>query len=223
MKLSRPLSMLEARVLGVLVEKAHTVPDSYPLSINALVAGCNQKTAREPIINATESEVQEAVDSLKALHLVIPSSGSRVTRHEHNAGRALGLPSQSVALLATLLLRGPQTSAELRANSERLHRFADVSSVEGFLDELSQRSADKGGPLVLRLPRAPGAREARWAHLLCGDIDISALPAAPESDDFVATGEIAALKAQQSSMRSELDELRSLVERLYTELGVERR
>ena len=146
--------------------------------------------------------------------------GSR--RHEHNMGRALGLPSQSVALLATLLLRGPQTSAELRANSERLHRFADVSSVEGFLDELAQRPDDKGGPLVLRLPRAPGAREARWAHLLCGAIDIASLPIAPDSDDFVAAGEIAALKAQQSAMRSEIDELRSLVERLYVELGVER-
>ena len=160
------LSLLEARVLGVLVEKAHTVPDSYPLSLNALVAGCNQKTAREPVLAATDAEVQAAADALKALSLAFESSGSRVTRYEHNMGRALGLPSQSVALLATLMLRGPQTSAELRANSERLHRFADVSSVDAFLDELANRSPEKGGALVVKLPRAPGAREARWAHLL---------------------------------------------------------
>ncbi len=153
--------------------------------------------------------MQEAVDALKALHLVVESSGSRVTRYEHNVGRVLGLPSQSVALLATLLLRGPQTSAELRANSERLHRFADISSVDGFLDELAQRSDDKGGPLVLRLPRAPGAREARWAQLLCGEIDIGALPVATDDEDFVAAGEIAALKAQQSTLRCEVDELRA--------------
>ena len=218
----RALSPMEARVLGVLVEKCHTVPDSYPLSLNALVAGCNQKTARDPVINATEAEVQVAADALKALSLAFESSGSRVTRHEHNMGRAMGLPSQSVALLATLMLRGPQTSAELRANSERLHRFADVSSVEGFLDELSTRAEEKGGPLVLKLPRAPGAREARWTHLLCGPVDTSAMPVASDSESFVATGEMAALKAEQTALRAEVAELRALVERLYEELGVGR-
>jgi uncharacterized protein YceH (UPF0502 family) len=218
----RALSLLEARVVGVLVEKAHTVPDSYPLSLNALVAGCNQKTARDPVLNATDAEVQAAVDALKGLHLAFESSGSRVSRYEHNLGRAMGLPSQSVVLLATLMLRGPQTPAELRANAERLHRFADVSSVEGFLDELAGRVPDKGGPLVLRLPRAPGAREARWTHLLCGEVDVSSLPVAADADDFVATGELAALKAQQASLKREVDELRGLVERLYAELGVTR-
>jgi len=166
----RPLSLLEARVLGVLVEKAHTVPDSYPLSLNALTLGCNQKTAREPVLAASEGEVQEAVDDLRSLSLTFESSGSRVTRFEHNVGRALALPSASVALLATLLLRGPQTASELRANSERLHRFADISAVEGFLDELATRSEEKGGALCVKLPRAPGAREQRWAHLLSGPI-----------------------------------------------------
>lgn len=214
--------MLEARVLGVLVEKAHTVPDSYPLSLNSLVSGCNQKTARDPVINATEAEVQVAVDALKALHLAFESSGSRVARYEHNLGRALGLPSQSVALLATLVLRGPQTSAELRANSDRLHRFSDISSVEGFLDELAGRAEEKGGPLVLKLPRAPGAREARWTHLLCGAVDTSAMPTAAEGDDVVALGEMAALKATQAALQREVNELRALVERLYVELGVAR-
>jgi uncharacterized protein YceH (UPF0502 family) len=113
-----------ARVLGVLVEKSLTVPDSYPLSLNSLTLGCNQKTARDPVIAASEGDVQVAVDALKALSLAFESSGSRVARYEHNVGRALGVPSQSVALLATLVLRGPQTPAELRTAAERLHRFA---------------------------------------------------------------------------------------------------
>lgn len=216
----RALSLIEARVLGVLIEKAATVPDSYPLSLNSLTLGCNQKTARDPVVNALESEVQEAVIALKALHLVFEASGSRVTRFEHNAGRALALPSQSVALLATLVLRGPQTVSELRAASERLHRFADMSSVEGFLEELAARSEEKGGALVVKLPRAPGAREPRWAHLLSGAVDISALPVAADSADFIASSEIAALKAQQSAMRVELDSQRALIERLCAELGV---
>jgi uncharacterized protein YceH (UPF0502 family) len=218
----RPLSLLETRVLGVLIEKAHTVPDSYPLSLNSLTLGCNQKTARDPVLNATEAEVQVAADALKLLSLVFESSGSRVSRYEHNMGRAMALPSQSVALLAVMALRGPQTTSELRANSDRLHRFADLSALEGFLDELAERSAEKGGPLVVKLPRAPGAREARWAHLLSGPVDVSAMPVATDSVDFVASSELASLKLQQASMQTELTELRALVERLYTELGVVR-
>ena len=218
----RELSLLEARVLGVLIEKAHTVPDSYPLSLNSLVSGCNQKTTRDPVMSATEAEVQVAADALKALHLVFESSGSRVTRYEHNMGRALALPSQSVAVLAVLMLRGPQTSSELRANTDRLHRFADVSSVEAFLDELAARSEEKGGPLVVKLPRAPGAREARWTHLLCGAVDISAMPVAAQSEDFVAASELAAIKSQQLTMQRELHDLKALVDKLYAELGVSR-
>ena len=218
----RPLSLLEARTLGVLVEKAHTVPDSYPLSLNTLTLGCNQKTARDPVLNATDSEVQVSVDALKSLSLVFESSGSRVNRYEHNLGRALGLPSQSVALLAVLMLRGPQTCSELRTNCDRLHRFADLSSVEAFLDELAARSEEKGGPLVLKLPRAPGAREPRWAQLLCGPVDVASFAVSAQSEDFVAASELAALKAHQAAMQAELGELRTLVERLYTELGVQR-
>ncbi len=218
----RPLSLLEARVLGVLVEKAHTVPDSYPLSLNSLTLGCNQKTAREPVIAATDAEVQAAIDALKRLSLAFEASGSRVTRYEHNAGRVLGVPSQSVALLATLLLRGPQTASELRANSERLHRFADLSSVEAFLDELAQRPEEKGGALVARLARAPGARESRWAQLLTGAVDLSALASSAAPEDFVAATELAALKSRQASLQAELAELRAMVERLYAELGVAR-
>jgi uncharacterized protein YceH (UPF0502 family) len=207
-------------VAGVLVEKSHTVPDSYPLSLNALTLGCNQKTARDPVLAASEAEVQEAVDGLKSISLAFESSGSRVTRYEHNLGRVLALPSQSVALLATLMLRGAQTASELRTNSERLHRFADVSAVEGFLEELAARNEDKGGPLAIKLPRAPGAREPRWAHLLCGAIDTSAMPIALESEAIVPTSELAALKVRLLATEAELARLRALVDRLYSELDV---
>ena len=213
----RTLSPLEARVLGVLVEKQHTVADSYPLSLNALVMGCNQKTARDPVIAATEAEVLVAVDALKALALVVEVSGSRVSRYEHNVKRVLGVPDQSIALLTLLMLRGPQTAAELRANTERLHRFADISSVEGFLDELAAREPT----LVVKLPRAPGAREQRWAQLLCGPVDMSAAVASVGAEGFVAAGEMAALKAEQARMAAELTELRTLVHRMAGELGID--
>ncbi len=213
----RALSPLEARVLGVLVEKQHTVPDTYPLSLNALVAGCNQKTARSPVIEATDAEVLTAIEGLKALHLVQEGSSSRVVKFEHNMARGLGVPGQSAALLTVLMLRGPQTAAELRLNCERLHRFADISSVEGFLDEL----AGKEPPRVLKLARAAGSREARWAHLLCGEVALPA--AAPDGAEpgGVSAGELSALRAEQTRMAAELAELRALVQRMATELGIE--
>ena len=219
----RPLSLLEARVLGVLVEKSLTVPDSYPLSLNSLTLGCNQKTARDPVLAASEADVQGAVDALKALSLAFESSGSRVSRYEHNMGRVLALPSQSVALLATLMLRGPQTSSELRAASERLHRFADLSSVEGFLDELATRPEEKGGGLVVKLPRAPGAREPRWAQLLSGPVDPHAFAAASDGETtIVAASELAALKARIATVEAAFERLQALVDRLYAELDIAR-
>ena len=133
------LSLIETRVLGTLVEKQHTVPDTYPLSLNALVAGCNQKSSRSPVMETTEAEVQAALDSLKSANLVIETSGSRVTRYSHNLERVLRVPSQSAALLTSLMLRGPQTAGELRISTERLHKFADISAAEGFLNELAAR------------------------------------------------------------------------------------
>jgi len=212
----RALTPLEARVLGVLVEKQHTVPDTYPLSLNSLVAGVNQKTARDPVINATEAEVLTAVDGLKSQSLVFEGSGSRVVRFEHNMARVFSLPAASVALLALLMLRGPQTAAELRLHCERLHRFADISSVEGFLDELASKEPAR----VLKLPRAPGAREARWAHLLCGEVAFD-MAAAPPAEGGVSAGEIAALKAEQSRLAAELAQLRALVQRMAAELGID--
>ncbi|MDE2398839.1 MAG: YceH family protein [Burkholderiales bacterium] len=217
----RNLTPLEARVLGVLVEKQHTVPDTYPLSLNALVAGCNQKTARVPVIEATDAEVLTAVDGLKSQSLAFEGSSSRVVKFEHNMARGYAVPAQAVALLAVLMLRGPQTAAELRLNCERLHRFADISAVEGFLEELAERYP----PRVVKLGRAPGEREARWAHLLCGEVaqPAGALAAGSGADpgQSVSAGEIAALKAEQARLAAEVAELRTLVERLARELGVE--
>jgi uncharacterized protein YceH (UPF0502 family) len=215
------LSLLETRVLGVLVEKRHTVPDTYPLTLNALVSGCNQKTSRDPVLEATEAEVQAAVDHLRQLALVVESSGGRVMRYAENAGRVLGIPSESVALVATLLLRGPQTPAEIRQNCERLHRFADVSSVEAYLAELASRST---GPMVVELPRAPGARENRWAHLLSGPPEMPAVnaPDVASAGDVVAVGEIAALKRNVDDLARELAEVKAALARVMAELGIER-
>jgi hypothetical protein len=203
-----PLTLLETRVLGVLVEKALAVPDTYPLTLNALVAGCNQKSSRDPVIDAGETEVQSAIDRLKGLTLVVESSGGRVMRYAHNLSRVLGIPAQAVALLAVMMLRGPQTSGELRIHCERLHRFADTSAVEGFLHELAQRPA---GALVTELSREPGTRETRWAHLLSG---APALPAreperAPPDDVAALRAEVDLLRAEVSSLRADLDRLRN--------------
>ena len=214
------LSLLETRVLGVLAEKERTVPDTYPLTLNALVSGCNQKTSRDPVINAAETEVQAAIDSLKAMNLVIESSGGRVARYTHNIERVLQVPRQSGALLATLMLRGPQTAGELRINCERLHSFADISSVEAFLRELAERPA---GALVAELPRQAGARENRWAHLLSGPPvlpDATALDTAGPETGGVAATEIGALKANVAQLQAEVAELKTLLARVCSELGI---
>ena len=212
----RSLTPLEARVLGVLVEKQHTVPDAYPLSVNALTLGCNQKTARSPVMNVTEADVLTAIDELKRLSLVFEGSSSRVPRFEHNITRSLGVPSQAAALLTTLILRGPQTPAELRLNAARLHGFADISSVEAFLDELAVNDP----PRVIKLPRTPGERESRWAHLLCGEVTVSDVSTGAMTDDSVSFNDFDMLKAEQKRLAEEVSRLRVLVERMAGELGI---
>ncbi|HEV7478554.1 MAG TPA: YceH family protein [Burkholderiales bacterium] len=196
------LSLLETRVLGTLVEKQHTVPDTYPLSLNALVSGCNQKTSRSPVMEATQAEVQQALDSLKSANFVMETSGNRVTRFSHNLGRVLQVPAQSEALLTSLMLRGPQTAGELRISSERLHAFSDISAAEGFLNELASRPA---GALVVLLPRQPGARESRWAHLLSGTPAIET-PDSPREEEL-------SLKSRVERLEGEVAALRDLINR----------
>jgi uncharacterized protein len=210
-----PLTLAEARVLGTLMEKARTVPDTYPLSLNALVAGCNQKTARDPVSNLSESDVQEALDGLKRRSLAFAARGSRVERWEHNFQRAMVVPEQSAVLLGLLMLRGPQTPGELRIHTERWYRFADISSVEAFLDEMRERSEEKGGPLVVQLPRAPGARESRWAHLLCGPVDVGAAAAPRE-----ATPDESGLALRIASLEEEVAQLRAYLADLAGQLGL---
>lgn len=203
---AQPLTPVQARVLATLMEKACTVPDSYPLSLNSLQLGCNQKTTRDPVMNLSEAEVADTLDVLRERSLVVEVSGARVARFEHNFQRAVGVPQQSAALLGLLMLRGPQTAAELRLNTERWYKFLDVASVEAFLDELQERSADKGGPLVHKLPKAPGAREARWAHRLCGEVAATAVAGGDKAQD---DERIAALEARVAKLEQQLAELQA--------------
>lgn len=212
------LSALEARVIGVLFEKQHTTPDVYPLTLNALVAGCNQKTSRSPVMEASEADLQTALESLKSRNLAIESYGAsgRVLRYAQNLAKVLGVGQATAALLVTLMLRGAQTAAELRANADRLYQFADLSSVEAYLDEMAART---DGALAIKLPRQSGAREARWTHLLCGPVDVDAprtAAAASRSSD-----ELSVLRAELEHLRAELHALREWAQRVAAELGIQ--
>ena len=214
------LSATEARVLGTLMEKARTVPDSYPLSLNSLVLGCNQKSSREPLMVVTEAQAAEALDNLKALNLVRESAVGRVLRFEHNFQRGIKVPEQSAVLLGLLMLRGAQTAGELRLNSERWYKFADISSVDGFLEELQDRTADKGGPLVVKLPRSAGMREQRWMHLLCGPVNLDAIH--PGNSPLTSLGGPEAGWVQRvAALEEEVAQLRKTVQKLCSELGID--
>lgn len=204
------LSPAECRVLGTLVEKQRTVPDTYPLSLNALAAGCNQKTSRQPVMELGEADILRALEALKEYGLAVEVSGSRVARFEHRLEKVLGVPSQASALLTVLLLRGPQTAGELRLNCERLHKFADISSVEAFLEELAARPEQ---PLVVELPRLPGSRENRWMHLL-GDA-----PTVEASAPAAAARGLDELTARVTALEAEVGELRELLARLLEKQG----
>ncbi len=214
------LSLLDTRVLGVLLEKEATTPDYYPMTLNALVAGCNQKNNRNPVLAATETEVQATLDSLRRQSLVMETSGGRVARHAHNCVKGLGLPRDRILLLSVLWLRGPQTPGELRIHSERLQSFEDIAAVEALLESMMERDE----PLVVRLAKRPGSREHRYAHLLSGPVaeeaDVDA--AAPAVSGEVTTGEVAALKHAVARMRDDIEALRATVDRLCAELGVPR-
>ena len=205
----RILTPIEARVIATLMEKARTVPDSYPLSLNALVLGCNQKTSREPLMEISGDEASAAVANLKSLSLVFEGSSSRVPRFEHNFQRAVGVDEAQAVVLGLLMLRGPQTPAELRSNGDRWYKFADAAAVENVLTDLQARG-DAGGQLtVQKLPRMPGAREQRWAHLLCGEPDIQALMA--------NTGTGAGASAEPSDLTARVTTLENSVALLKTE------
>lgn len=200
------LTAAEARVLGCLIEKEATTPDVYPLTIAAAQGAANQKTAREPVMALETGAVHHALRQLEAKGLARKVFSSRADRYEHRTAAHFGLPSQQVVLLGLLLLRGPQTAGELLSRSERLHAFADTDEVRHQLDRLALRQ------LVVQVPRGPGQREDRYAHLLCGPVDMDAITAR----DANAAGEAPApgLAARVSALEAEVAALREQVERL---------
>ena len=216
------LTPIEARVLGTLMEKARTVPDSYPLSLNALVLGCNQKTSRDPLMEVGDDEVRAAIDSLKQQSLVFEGSSSRVPRFEHNFQRATATSESQSVVMGLLMLRGPQTPAELRTSGERWFKFSDAGAVEAVLQELQQRGEDGGQAMVLKLPRAPGAREQRWVHLLCGEPDIAAMVAAApglsDSSDLLAR--VTALENMVARLKADNAQLRQHISTISEQLGI---
>ena len=213
------LSTHELRVLGALVEKEITTPDLYPLSLNALQAAANQRSSRDPVLDLTEDDLRQALHSLEDRGLAGParggltSTGSRVPKYEQHARTVLNLRRDETALLCLLLLRGPQTPGELRSRADRLFPFDDLSTVTAALDRLASRpfnpaQPDVSGPLTLLLPRQPGAREARFAHLLGGPVPIAPVQPAPQQTPDATTAalndRVAALEDQVTALDARL-------------------
>ncbi len=222
----KTLTPIQARALGTLMEKARTVPDSYPLSLNALVLGCNQKSSRDPLMEITEDEAKNALASLKSQSLVFEASASRVPRFEHNFQRAARVNEAQAVVMGLLMLRGPQTAAELRTSGERWYKFADPAAVEAVLRDLQQRGDDGGQPMVRQLPRAPGAREQRWVHLLCGEPDLAALTAMAASQMAHADGQgllarVTALENTLARVKADNAQLRAHMATISEQLGIE--
>jgi uncharacterized protein YceH (UPF0502 family) len=201
------LTEIEVRVLGALVEKDITTPDYYPLSLNALVNACNQKNNRDPVMSLDEDSVRQALHGLADKRLAGPAGGadSRVTKYEHRLQEVFNFNRRETAVLCVLLLRGPQTPGELRGRAERMHAFADLDEVQSALQQLMKRDP----PLVKVLPRQPGTKEVRYAHLLAGDVETYEAPveihAAPVSADRIR---IEQMETEIESLRKEMAELR---------------
>jgi uncharacterized protein len=206
-----PLTDIEARVLGALVEKEITTPEYYPLSLNALMNACNQKSNRDPLMHLDEDAVRQALRGLNDQLLArSAASDSRVAKFEHRLGEIFNFDRREIAILCELLLRGPQTPGELRNRAERMHPFEDLSEVQTTLQRLMRREP----PLVKLLPRQPGMKEARYAHLLSGDVQVSAGPTHGfESDLEESAGEakadkIKTLEAEVAALRAEVQDLK---------------
>jgi len=210
------LTTEEARVLGCLLEKAATTPDVYPLTLNSLVTACNQKTNRFPVVDYDEEVVAEAIEGLRAKKLAfrVDVAGSRVPKYRHHVEETLGLAKAGKALLTVLLLRGAQTPGELRTRTERMHIFPDTEAVESELDFLAE---DLQPPLWRRMPPAPGQKEARYRHLLCGAVEETVPDTALPSEPAVATVQarnqrMDALESKVAELEHELSDLRAVFE-----------
>ncbi|TKU00207.1 DUF480 domain-containing protein [Citrobacter sp. wls830] len=210
------LTATEARVIGCLLEKQVTTPEQYPLSVNGVVTACNQKTNREPVMNLSESEVQDQLDNLVKRHFLrtVSGFGNRVTKYEQRFCNSefgnLKLSAGEVALITTLLLRGAQTPGELRSRASRMYEFSDMAEVESTLEKLATR---EDGPYVIRLAREPGKRESRYMHLFCGDVDE---PIAAADELPVASGD---LQARIEALETEVAELKQRLDSLLAHLG----
>jgi uncharacterized protein len=208
----------EARVIGCLIEKEITTPDQYPLSLNALTNACNQKTNREPVLNLSEAEVQQSVDTLMRKYMVSDKSagyGGRVTKYKQRFCNtefgSLKFSKQELGIICVMLLRGPQTPGELRSRTNRLCDFADAEEVETTLRNLMSR---EDGPFIARLSRAPGARESRYAHLFSGMLESAPEPSPETAEPAAAAGpslsqRLAALEELVAQLRTELDSLKA--------------
>jgi uncharacterized protein YceH (UPF0502 family) len=201
------LSPVAARVLGSLVEKEITTPEYYPLSLNALANACNQKNNRDPVTTLDEDQIRQALHALEDHGLAGPVRGSesRVAKYEHHMQEVFNFTRGEIAVVCVLLLRGPQTPGELRGRTERMHRFEELSDVQSTLQRLMQREP----PLAMVLPRQPGTKEARYAHLLSGEVT-EAIPAAVEPSGLEA--EVAALRQEVADLRTQVEKLQRLVE-----------
>lgn len=222
------LDPIQLRVLGSLIEKEITTPENYPLSLNALINACNQRSSRDPVLDLAEEEVRQALHSLEDLALVTPVRDARVPKYEHRVRTVLNLRRDETAVLCLLMLRGPQTPGELRSRADRLYPFDDLGAVQATLERLATRSADETGnqntvPLVAVQPRQPGSREARYAHLLGDPPDLtltrrSGIPGPSEgqtpAQDSVDTERIARLEAEVASLTAALEDLRARIELL---------
>lgn len=199
---SAPLTDIQLRVLGCLLEKKETTPEQYPLTLNALRNACNQKTARYPVSAYTEGEVSHTLRELEALGFVREVWGARAAKYEHRAGKVLGLYSKGLALLCPLILRGPQTPGELKTHTQRLCAFDDLDDVLFTLERLCEHEP----AMVKELPRQPGQKETRFAHLLGGEPDVSAI--APSAVRAPQSG----LEARIERLEQKLDDLRERLE-----------
>lgn len=203
------LTAIEARVLASLVEKQLTTPEYYPLTLNALTAACNQKSNRDPVMSLGDTEIQTAIDSLRDQSLVYLyyGSGTRTVKYKHMLPSVYELDAAGVAVMAVLMLRGPQTIGEIRERSGRMHEFGDLNEVQETLDDLSRRDE----PLLVRLERQPGQKEARYAHLLSGEVDVSSLPTPGEkrSSGSADASRLEALETEVASLKNELAEFKA--------------
>jgi uncharacterized protein YceH (UPF0502 family) len=218
------LDPIQLRVLGSLIEKEITTPENYPLSLNALVSACNQRSSRDPVLELSEEDVRQALHTLEDLALTNPVRDARVPKYEHRIRTVLNLRRDETAALCLLMLRGPQTPGELRSRADRLYTFDDLTAVQSTLERLANRPAtdesvpDNTGPLVTLLPRQPGSREARYAHLLGATPDLTVYPAQRAEATTSASQRLVQLEAEVATLSDAIETLTSRIDQLEASL-----